>query len=58
MTRDRYRVYEADRPYFLTWTLVGWSPVLPRPETFQIVYDAWNWFCRRQRLKVFAYVMR
>ena len=57
MTRDRYRVYEADHPYFLTCTIVGWLPVFTRPERFQIVYDSWSWFYRQQRLKVFAYVI-
>ena len=57
MTRDRYRVYETDQPYFLTCTVVGWLPVFTRPETFQIVYDSWTWFHQRERLKVFAYVI-
>ena len=42
MTRDRYRVYEADHPYCLTCTIVGWLPVFTRPERFEIVYDSWS----------------
>ena len=57
MTRDRCRVYEVDHPYFLTCTIVGWLRVFTRPERFQIVYDSWSWFCDRERLKVFAYVI-
>jgi len=47
VARDRYRVYEADHPCLLTWTLVGWVPAFTRRETFQIVYDAWSWLCWR-----------
>ena len=57
MPRDRYGVYEADHPYFLTCTIVGWLPVFTRPERFQIVYDSWSWFYEQQRFKVFAYVI-
>jgi len=57
MTRDRYRVYEADHLYFLTCTMVGWLRVFARPERFQIVSDSWSWFYERQRLRVFAYVI-
>ena len=57
MTRTRYRIYETEYPYFLTCTTVGWLPVFTRPETFQIIYDSWRWFCERERLKIFAYVI-
>ncbi|NUQ63074.1 MAG: transposase [Pirellulales bacterium] len=57
MSRDRYRVYQNDHPYFLTCTIVGWLPVFTRPETFQMVYDSWNWLRERERLKVFSYVI-
>ena len=58
MGRDRYRVCEGDHAYFLTCTIDGWIAVLARPKTFLIVYGAWSWFCRQQRLKVLAYVMK
>ena len=57
MMRDRYRIHDAGLPHFLTCTIVGWLPVFTFPETFQIVYDSWNWFLERNRLQVFAYVI-
>jgi len=57
MTRDRYRIHEPTCPHFLTCTIVGWLPVFTRPETFQIVYDSWNWFREHERLAIFAYVI-
>lgn len=57
MTRSRYKVYEAEYPYFMTCTVVGWVSVFTRPEMFQVIYDSWKWFHDQQRLKFLAYVI-
>jgi hypothetical protein len=43
MARNRYHFAEPDRPHFLTCTLVEWLPVFTRPETAQVLFDAWIW---------------
>jgi len=57
MTRTRYRIHDTNYPHFLTCTIVAWLPVFTRPEAFQIIYDSWQWFRERQRLKIFGYVI-
>ncbi len=31
MGRSRYQITEADRPHFLTNTIINWIPVFTRP---------------------------
>jgi putative transposase len=57
MSRSRYRIFENEYPYFLTCTIVGWLPVFTRPEAFQIVLDSWNFLQKKERLRLFGYVV-
>lgn len=57
MTRSRYRFGENQYAYFLTCTIVGWLPVFTRPETFQIVYDSWQFLQNHNRLTLYGYVI-
>jgi hypothetical protein len=43
MARSRYHFAEPDRPHFLARTVVEWLPVFTRPETAQVLFDAWIW---------------
>jgi REP-associated tyrosine transposase len=57
MTRSRYRVFETEYPYFLTWTIVGWLPVFTRPEAVEIVLDSWRFLQRARGFRLFGYVI-
>ncbi|MBX9625115.1 MAG: hypothetical protein K2X82_15015 [Gemmataceae bacterium] len=57
MSRDRYRVFETTYPYFLTCTVVGWLPVVTRPECVEIVLDSWRFVQDAGRLRLFGYVV-
>ncbi len=57
MTRSRYRIFENEYPYFLTWTIVGWLPVFTRQETVEIVFDSWRFLQRERGFKLFGYVI-
>jgi putative transposase len=57
MTRSRYRIFENQRPYFLTCTIVAWLPVFTRPETVGIVLDSWRFLQSQGRLVLFGYVI-
>ncbi len=48
MSRSRYQITEADRPHFLTNTIINWIPVFTRPATVQIILDslAYLYFAR------------
>ncbi len=56
MTRSRYRIFEGERPHFMTCTIVGWVPIFTRPETFDLIYDSWRFLQRERRFQLFAYV--
>lgn len=57
MTRSRYRIFEDECPYFLTWTIVGWLPVFTRQEAVEIVFDSWRYLQREHGFKLFGYVI-
>lgn len=57
MTRSRYRIFEAEYPYFLTSTIVGWLPVFTRNEAAEIIFDAWRFAQRERDLQLFGYVI-
>ena len=57
MTRTRYRIFEGERPHFLTCTVVGWLPVFTRPEAVQIVLDSWEHLKCNRGFKLFGYVV-
>ncbi|MCI0361697.1 MAG: hypothetical protein L0211_24700 [Planctomycetaceae bacterium] len=57
MTRSRYRIFETDYPYFMTWTIVGWLPVFTRNEAVDIIYDSWRYLQRERELLLFGYVI-
>jgi putative transposase len=57
MTRSRYRIFETEYPYFMTWTVVGWLPVFTRNEAVDIIYDSWRYLQRERDLLLFGYVI-
>ena len=57
MTRSRYRIFETDYPYFMTWTIVGWLPVFTRPEATEVIYDSWRHLQRERDFQLFGYVI-
>lgn len=57
MTRSRYRFFEAEYPYFVTATIVGWLPVFTRPEAVEIVYDSWRYLQQNHALEIYGYVI-
>ena len=56
MGRSCYRITEPGRPHFLTCTVVEWLPVFTRPETVQILLDAWH-HQRDHGLRLYGYVV-
>ena len=41
MSRSRYVITEADKPHFLTCTVVEWLPVFTRPACVELVLNSW-----------------
>jgi len=46
-----------DHLYFITATLLGWRPLLARPEFARIVLDSLNWHRSQGRFALHAYVV-
>ena len=57
MGRSRYTITEADKPYFMTCTVVEWLPVFTRPETVNILLDCWQYQRQHAGLKLYGYVI-
>jgi REP element-mobilizing transposase RayT len=57
MTRTRYRFFEAEYPYFVTCTVVGWLPIFTRPEAVEVVFDSWRYVQQSQGLEIYGYVI-
>jgi REP element-mobilizing transposase RayT len=57
MPRSRYRIFETEYPYFMTCTIVGWTPIFTRPDTFDLIYDSWRFLQRDRQFQLFAYVI-
>src|SRR5262249_18353390 len=59
MPRSRYRIFDDDAnvPYFLTCTIVGWLPVFTRPETVDIILNSWRFLQAHNHLTLYGYVI-
>jgi putative transposase len=57
MTRTRYRIFETEYPYFMTWTVVGWIAAFTRRESVDIIFDSWKFLQRERNFKLFGYVI-
>ena len=57
MARSRYLITEADKPHFLTCTIVAWLPVFTRPDCVQQLLDCWTYQRHNAGFKLFGYVV-
>jgi REP element-mobilizing transposase RayT len=57
MTRTRYKIYETTHPYFLTCTVVGWTPIFTRPETVQIIIDSWKYLQANRVFSIYGFII-
>ena len=46
-----------DHLFFITGSLVGWLPLLARPEFARLMLDSLGWHCQHKRLSLYAYVI-
>jgi putative transposase len=57
MTRSRNRIFETDRPHFMTCTIVGWLAVFTRQEAVNLIFNSWRFLKEDNNFQVFAYVI-
>ena len=57
MTRSRYRIYETTCPYFLTCSVVAWTPVFALRDAAEIVLESWRFLQQHQRMAIYGYVI-
>jgi hypothetical protein len=55
--RTRYRICETEYLDFLTSTVVGWLPVVPRPEAVAVVVESSRFLPRERGFRLFEYVL-
>jgi putative transposase len=57
MTRTRYRIYDEQKPYFLTMSVVEWIPLFTNSEIVSLLIESLS-FCQKERqLILYAYVI-
>ena len=54
MGRSRYTITEANKPHFMTCTVIEWLPVFTRPETVNILLDCWQYQRQHAGLMLYA----
>jgi REP element-mobilizing transposase RayT len=52
---DQYKAFDAQAAYFITFTLVGWIPLLNIPEFASILIDSLKFCVRSKGLLIFGY---
>lgn len=57
MGRSRYKIFEQNTPHFLTCTVINWAPIFTRPETVQIILEAFNYRQQHRDFKLYGYVI-
>ena len=57
MARSRYKIYEPNQVHFLTGTVVNWTAIFTRPQTFNILLDSLAYRQTHHQLLIYAYVI-
>ncbi|REL32839.1 transposase [Rhodohalobacter sp. SW132] len=57
MPRSRYRIYEAEYPYFITSSVVEGYPIFSFPEAAEILLEALTFLQEKRSTTLFAYVI-
>ena len=57
MSHSRYLITEADKPHFLTCTVVEWLPLFSRPACVDILLDSWRYLQQNEAFKLYGYVV-
>jgi REP element-mobilizing transposase RayT len=52
---EKYKAYEADAPYFITFTLVEWIPLFAIPEFASVIVDSLKYCITKKGLLIFGY---
>jgi len=55
--RTRYRITEANYPYFITTTTVAWIPIFTRKPCIEVLINSLNFSRLNKGLKILAYVI-
>ena len=57
MGRSRYLITEANKPHFLTCTVLEWLPLFTRPALVDILLDSWRYQQTHSGLRLYGYVI-
>jgi putative transposase len=55
--RSRYRIYDKEKPHFMTCTVVAWLAVFTRPEVTDIILDSWRYPQKNRGFQLYGYVI-
>ena len=51
----KYKFYDQDKPYFVTYATVGWIDIFTRVEYKNILLDSLKFCCKNKGLKIYAW---
>ena len=54
---EQYKAFDAEAPYFITFTLVDWIPLLTKPEFASILIDSLKFCVQNKGLLIFGYCL-
>ena len=57
MGRSRYKIYDQNRPYFVTCSIVNWMPLFASPAVVQLVVDSLKFLQKEKQLLIYAFVI-
>ncbi len=57
MGRSRYKIYELQKPHFLTCTIINWIPIFTRKDTVKIIIDSLSYLQQERNFKLYGYVI-
>ncbi|WP_133510942.1 REP-associated tyrosine transposase [Candidatus Thiosymbion oneisti] len=57
MSRSRYRIVEPQAPHFMTFTVLEWLPVFTRPDTVEILLEAFTYRRQNWGVRLYGYVI-
>jgi putative transposase len=54
---DKYKIYDNERPYFITMTVVGWIDIFTRKELKLLIVDSLKYCQKYKRLDIYGWCL-
>lgn len=55
--RNRYKIFDSEHIFFISSTIVEWTPIFTSEKYFQILIETLKFYQEHNNLKIYAYVI-